>query len=149
MKAMLLKMSVITTLAIFLFVGTSWADGGNNRYYKKVDKKYLRSGPDRNDGHHGWSHNGREWYESLRHRYRIHDDRHRAVHRAKLHAFKHHRKYHRPVHKLRHYRQQDHYRHKVIRRHYHKHKPPYNVFSYRASLYDPGWSVTIKTRNRR
>ena len=39
MKATVLKMSVITTLAIFLFAGTSWADGGNNRHHKKVDKK--------------------------------------------------------------------------------------------------------------
>ena len=146
MKATLLKMSVITTLAIFLFVGTSWADGGNNRHHKKVDKKHFRSGPDRNDGHQGWSHNGRGCYESPRQRYKKHDDRHRAAHRGKIHAFKHHRKYHRPVHKLRHH---DHYLHKVIRRHYHKHKPSYNVFSYQASLYDPGWSVTIKTRSRR
>ena len=146
MKATLLKMSVTTTLAIFLVVGISWADGGNNRHHKKVDKKHFRSGPHRSGGHHGWCHNGRGWYESPRHHYKKYYNGHRSAHIAKRHAFKHH---HKPVPNLRHYRQHDQYRHKVIRRHYHKHKPSYNVFSYRASLYDPGWSVTIKTRNRR
>ena len=146
MKATLLKMSMIATLAIFLFVGTSWADGGNNRHHKKVDKKHLRSGHHRNSGDQGWSHNGRGWYKSPRHHYKRHHNRHWASHRSKRHAFKHHHKYRRPVHKHWH---DNHCRHKVVRRHYHRHKPSYNVFSYRASLYDPGWSVTIKTRNRR
>jgi hypothetical protein len=100
MKATLLKMSVITTLAIFLFVGISWADGEKNRLPKKVDKKHY--------------------------------DRHWAVYRAKRQVFQNH-----------------HYRHRVIRKHYHRYKPFHNVFSYRASLFDPGWSFTIKTRSRR
>ena len=61
MKATLLKMSVITALAIFLFVGTSWADSAKNRLPKKVDKKHFRTGLDRSDRHQGWSHNGRGW----------------------------------------------------------------------------------------
>ena len=146
MKATLLKMSVITTLAIFLFVGTSWADGRNNRHHKKADKKNLRSGHHRSHADQGWSHNGRRWHKSPWHPYKRQNDRHWASHRAKRHAFKHYHKYRRPFHKHWH---DNHYRHKVIRRHYHRHKPSYNVFSYRASLYDPGWSVTIKTRNRR
>ena len=149
MKATILKMSVITTFAIFLFAGTSWADGGKNRHHKKVHKKHFRTGHHRSDGYHGWYHNGRGWYESTRRHYKKHYDRHRAAHRAKRHAFKHHHRYHRPVHKHRHCRHHDHYRHKVFRKHYHKHKPSHNVFSYRASLYDPEWSVTIKTRSRR
>ena len=149
MKATLIKMSVITTLAIFLFVGTSWADGGNNRHQKKVDKKHFRSGHHRSDGYHGWSHYGRGWYEPSRRHHKKHFDRYRAAHRVKRHAFKYRHQYHRPVHKHRHYRHHDHYRHKVICKHYHKHKPSHNVFSYRASFYDPGWSVTIKTRSRR
>ena len=32
MKAKLLKISVITTVVIFLFAGASWADGGKNRH---------------------------------------------------------------------------------------------------------------------
>jgi hypothetical protein len=36
----------------------------------------------------------------------------------------------------------------VIRKHYHKHKPSYNVFIYRGSIFEPGWSVTIKTKSR-
>ena len=147
MKARILKMSVITTLAIFLFAGTSWADSGKNRHHNKVHKKHFRTGHhNKNDGYHGWSHYDRGWYESPRRHYKKHYNRHRAAHRAKRHTFKHHHKYYRPVHKL---RQHDYYRHKVIRRHYHKHKPSYNVFSYRASIHDPGWSVTIKTRSRR
>ena len=146
MKATLLKMSVITTLAIFLFVGNSWADGRNNRHHKKVDEKHFRSGHHRSNGDQGWPHNGRGWYKSPRHHYKKHHDRHWASHRSKRHAFKHHHKYRRPFHTHWH---DNHCRHKVVRKHYHRHKPSYNVFSYRASLYDPGWSVIIKTRNRR
>ena len=145
MKAMLLKMSVITTLAIFLFVSTSWADGGNNRYYKKVDKKHLRSGHHRSNGDQGWSHNSRGWYKSPRHHYKRHHDRHWASHRAKRHVFRHHHQYHRPFHKHWH---GNHCRHNIIRRHYHRHKPSYNVFSYRGSIFEPGWSVTFKTKSR-
>jgi hypothetical protein len=36
----------------------------------------------------------------------------------------------------------------VICRHYHKHKPSYNVFSYWGSIFEPGWSVTFKTKSR-
>jgi hypothetical protein len=36
----------------------------------------------------------------------------------------------------------------VICRHYHKHKPSYNVFSYKRSIFEPGWSVTFKTKSR-
>jgi hypothetical protein len=36
----------------------------------------------------------------------------------------------------------------VINKHYHKHKRSYNVFSFRAPVFEPGWSVTIKTKSR-
>ncbi len=148
MKTSLLKMSVITTLAIFLFAGTSWADGGNNRHHKQVHKKHFRTGHHGSDGDHGWSHYGRGWYEYPRRYYKKPYNRHQVAHRAKRHAFKHRLRYHRPVHKHRHYRHHDHYCHKVIRRHYHKHKPSYNGYSYRSQIFEPGWSISIKTKSR-
>jgi hypothetical protein len=36
----------------------------------------------------------------------------------------------------------------VIRKHYHKHKPSYNGFSFRMPTFEPGWSVIIKTKSR-
>lgn len=132
MKATLLKMSVITTSAIFLFAGASWADGEKNRLHKTVDKKHVRPGPDRSDRHQGRSYNGRGWNESPQHHYKQPYVRHWAAHSAKRHVFKHH-----------------HYRPMVIGKHYHRYKPSHNVFSYWATIHDPGWSVTIKTRSRR
>ena len=146
MKATLLKMSMITASAIFLFVSTSWADGRENRHHKKVEKKHFRSGHHRSDGYQETSRYNRGWYESPRSHHKKHYDGHQAAYRAKRHAFMDGRKFHRPLHK---HRYHDHYRHKLIRRHYHKYKPSYNVFSYRASIYDPGWSVTIKTKSWR
>ena len=143
MKAKLLKMSVITTMVmIFLFAGASWADGAKNRHHKQVRNKHIRTEHDRSDRYQEPSHYGRRWYEHPRRHYKKHYDRHPAGHRAERRAFQHHQKYYRSV------RKHDRYRHKVIHKHYHKHKPSYNGFSYRTPLLEPGWSVTIKTKNR-
>ena len=142
MKAMLLKMSVMTIMVIFLFAGASWADDAKNRHHKIVRNKHIRTEPDRSDRYREPSHHSRRGYEHPRRHYVKRYVRHPAVHKAKKNAFKHGRKYHRPVHK------HDHYRHKVIRKHYHKHKPSYNVFSFRVPAFEPGWSVTFKTKNR-
>ena len=142
MKAKLLKMSVITTMVIFLFAGVSWADGRKSRHHKQVRNDHIRTEHDRGHGYRQSSHHNREWYEHPRGHYQKHYDRHPAAHRAERHAFKHRHRYHRPFHR------HDHYRHKVIRKHYHKHKPSYNGFSYGASIFEPGWSVTIRTKSR-
>ena len=143
MKAKLLKMSVITTMVmIFLFVGASWADNAKDRHHKQVGNKHLRTEHDRSDGYREPSHLSRRWYEHPRRHYKKHYDRHPAAHRAERYAFKHRQKYHRPV------RKPDHYRPKVIHKHYHKHKPSYNGFSFRVPAFEPGWSVTFKTKNR-
>ena len=132
MKAKLLKMSVITTMVmIFVFAGASWADGAENRHHKQVRNKHIRTEHDRSDGYREPSHYSRRWYEHPRPHYKKHYDRHPAAHRAERHAFQHRQKYHRSVSK-----------------HYHKHKPSYNVFSYRARVFDPGWSFSIKSKSR-
>ena len=141
MKTTLLKMSVITTMAFFLLAGTSWADRGKDRHHQ-TRNKHMRTDHDRSDRYSGWSHNGRGWDKYPRRHYKKHYDRHRAAHRAERHYLKHHRKYHRPVHK------HDYYRHKVVRKHYHKHKPSYNGFSHRAPFFEPGWSITFHTKSR-
>ena len=142
MKAKLLKISVMTAAIIFLFAGASWADGGKNRHHKQVRKKHFRSNYNGSHGYQKPSHNNRSRFEHPRRDYQKHYNRHRAVHRAERYAFKHCQKYHRPVHR------QDRYRHKVINKHYHKHKRSYNVFSFRAPVFEPGWSVTFKTKSR-
>ena len=142
MKAKLLKISVITTMVIFLFAGASWADGGKNRHHKQVGNEHIRTEHDRVDGYREPFHYNREWYEYSRRHYQKQYDRHLAAHRAERHAFNHRHRYYRPVHK------HDHYRPKVIRKHYHRHKPSYNVFSYRGSIFEPGWSVIIKSKSR-
>ena len=142
MKAKRLKMSVITTMVIFLFAGASWADGGKNRHHKQVGNEHIRTEHDRGHGYREPSQYNREWYEHRRGHYQKHYDRHLAAHRAERHAFQHRQKYHKPVSK------HDRYRHKVIRKHYHKHKPSYNLFSYRVPVFEPGWSVSIKTKSR-
>ena len=142
MKAKRLKMSVITTMVIFLFAGASWADGAKNRHQSQVGTKHIRTEHDRSDRYREPSHYSRRGYEHPRRPFKKHYDRHPAAHRAERHAFKHRQTYHRPVHK------HDHYRHKVIRKHYHKHKPSYNGFSFRVPTFEPGWSVTFKTKNR-
>jgi hypothetical protein len=142
MKAKRLKMSVITAAVIFLFAGASWAVDGKNRHHKQVGKGHIRTEHDRSDGHREPSHYNRRGYEPPRRDYQKHYDRHPAAHRAERPAFKHLQNYHGPVHGL------DRYRHKVIRKHYHKHKPSYNVFSYGGSIFEPGWSVIIKTTRR-
>jgi hypothetical protein len=142
MKAKLLKMSVITTMVILLFAGASWADVGKNRHQKQARNEHLRTEHDRSDRYRKPSLYSHRWDKYPRRHYQKHYDRHPAAHRAERHAFKHRQKYHRPICK------HDLYRHKVIRRHYHKHKPSYNVFSYRGSIFEPGWSVTFKTKSR-
>lgn len=142
MKAKLLRISVITTMAIFLFAGASWADSAKNRHSKQVGNKHIRTEHDRSDGYREPSHYSRIGYEHPRRHYNKQYDRHPAAHRAERHAFQHRQKYHRPVQNY------DRYRHKVIRKHYHKRKPSYNVFSYRAPAFGPGWSVSIKTKSR-
>jgi hypothetical protein len=142
MKAKLLKMSVITTMVIFLFAGASWADGAKDRHHKQVRNKHIRTEHDRRDECREPSHYSRRWYEHSRRDYKKHYDRHPAAYRAERHAFKHHQKYHRPVYNY------DRYRHKVIRKHYHKRKPSYNGFSFRAPVFEPGWSVSIKSKSR-
>jgi hypothetical protein len=117
MKANLLKMSVITTMVIFLFAGASWADGAENRHHKQARNKHIRTEHHRSDGYLGPSHYSRRWYELPQ-------------------------KYHRPA------RKHDRYRHQVICKHYHKHKPSYNLFSYRVQVFEPGWFVGIKTKSR-
>ena len=142
MKATLLKISVITTMAIFLFAGASWGDGAKNRHPKKVGNKHIRTEPDRSDGYREPSHYSRRGYEHPPRYYNKNYDRHPAAHRAERHAFQHRQKYLRPVQNY------DRYSPKVIRKHYHKRKPSYNVFSYRAPAFGPGWSVSIKTKSR-
>ena len=145
MKTRLLKISVIATLAIILFAGTSWADRGKNRHDGQKQNKHFRSSHQRHDGYHKPSHHCRGWYDHHRRHNKKYYDRHWAAHRAERHAFKHHLKHHRGLHKNRHH---NHYRHRVIRKHYHKHKPSHNLFSYKASIFDPGWSITFKTKSR-
>ena len=142
MKAKLLKISVMTAAIIFLFAGASWADGGKSRHHKQVRNKHFRTEHPRSDRNPDRSHYNRRSYQHPRRHYQKHYDRHRAVHRAERYAFKHRQKNHRPVHR------QDRYRHKVINKHYHKHKRSYNVFSFRAPVFEPGWSVTFKTKSR-
>ncbi len=142
MKAKSLKISVMAAAIIFLFAGASWADGGKIRHHKQVRNKHFRTEHPRSDRNPAGSHYSRRSYEHPRRHYQKHYDRHRAVHRAERYASRHRHKYHRPVHR------QNHYRHKVINKHYHKHKRSYNVFSFRAPVFEPGWSVTIKTKSR-
>jgi hypothetical protein len=142
MKAKLLKISVMTIMVIFLFAGASWADGAKNRYHKQDRNKHSRIEPDRNNRYREPSHNSRRGYEYPRRQYKKHYVRHPAAHRAERDAFNHDRRYHRPVHK------HDPHRRKVIRKHYHKRKPSYNVFSFRVPSFEPGWAVTFKTKNR-
>jgi len=142
MKAKLLKMSVMTTMVIFLFAGASWADDAKDRHYKQDRNKHIRTEPGRSDGYREPSHNSRRGYEHPRRHYVKHYVRHPAVHRTERHAFKHRQRYHSSIHT------RDYHRHKVIRKHYHKHKPSFNVFSYGGSIFEPGWSVTFKTKNR-
>ena len=142
MKAKLLKISVMTTMVLFLFAGASWADRGNNRHHKRDRNKHIRTEHDRRDRYREPSHYNRRGYEHPRHQYKNHFVRHPAAHRAERHAFKHRRKYHRPVY------EHDHQRPRVIRKHYHKTKPSFNVFSFRAPAFEPGWSVTFRTKNR-
>ena len=142
MKAKRLKMSVIAAMVIFLFAGASWADGAKNRHQKQVGNEHIRTEHDRSDGHREPYLYNRGWYEHPRRDYQKHYDRHPATYRAERHVFKYRQTYHRPVYGLDHPRQQ------VIRKHYHKHNPSYNVFSYRASVFEPGWSVIIKTTRR-
>ena len=141
MKAKLPKMGMMTTAIIFLFAGASWADGGKKRYHKQVGNKHIRTEPDRSDGYHKPSHYSPRRHEHSRRHYKKQYDRHPPAHRAERHAFKHRQKYHSPVYNY------DRYRHKVIRKHYHKRKPSYNVFSFRAPVFEPGWSVTFKTKS--
>ena len=142
MKAKLLKISVMTIVVIFLFAGASWADGEKNRHHKQDRNKHIRTEHDRSDRYREPSHNSRRSYEYPRRQYKKHYVRHPAVHRAERHAFNHDRRYHRPVHK------HDPHRRKVIRKHYHKRKPSYNVFSFRVPAFESGWAVTFKTKNR-
>jgi hypothetical protein len=142
MKAKLLKISVMTIMVIFLFAGASWADSAKNRHHKHVRNKHIRTEHDKSDRYREPSHNSRRGYEHPRRQYKKHYVRHPAAHRAERHAFNHDRRYHRPVHK------HDPHRRKVIRKHYHKRKPSYNVFSFRVPSFEPGWAVTFKTKNR-
>ena len=142
MKAKLLTISVMTIVVIFLFAGASWADGARNRHHKQDRNKHIRTEPDKRDRYREPSHNSRRGYEHPRRHYKKHYARHPAAHRTERHAFKHDRRYHRPVHK------HDPHRRKVIRKHYHKRKPSYNVFSFRVPSFESGWAVTFKTKNR-
>ena len=159
MKATLLKMIMITTMVIFLFAGAAWADHGKNRHRHQFRHKPSCTDYDRQHGYHDSSHHKRGWYEHPRRHHKKHHDRHLAVHRAERHYFKHHRNDHRWAHKHRHqhhyrhhghYRDHGHYHHKqkAFRKHYHKHKRSYNVFSYRTSDFGPGWSIAFKTKSR-
>ncbi len=153
MKTKLLKISVITTTVIFLFAGASWAGGAKNRHHRQGRDNQIRTKHDRSHGYQEPSHFN---YRRNGQHYKKHYNRHRAVHRAQRHAFKHHQKYHRAArHALKHrhkyhrpVHRHDHYRRQVIHKHYRKHKSSYNVFSYRASVFEPGWSITIKTKSR-
>lgn len=141
MKAKLLKMSVITTMVMFLFAGASWADRGKDRHHKQVRNKQIRTEHNRSDRYRERSYYSRRGYEHPRRHDKKRYVRHPAAHRAERQAFEHRQKYRRPVHK------HDHQRRMVIRKHYHKHKPSYNVFSFRAPAFEPGWSVTFKTKS--
>ena len=138
MKAKSMKMSVMTTAVIFLLAGASWADGGKNRHHRRVEKKHFQTEHNRKDGYREPSHDRQRTV----HRAERHDFRHdREYHRAQKRVFKHHRKIHRRIENRSHYRHKDNYKH------YHKHRPFHKVYSYRASAFDPGFSITIKTKN--
>ena len=167
MKTKRLKTSVVTIVVIFLFAGASWADGAKNRHHGQVRKNHIRTTHDRSHGYQKPSDFNHRRYARF---YQKHYDRHRAAHKAERRAFKHHQKYHRAErHAFKHHQKyhraerhafkhrhkynrsvhgRDHYRHKVICKHYHKHKPSYNVFSYGTSVFEPGWSISIKTKSR-
>ena len=141
MKANIMKISVLATILIFLSAGASWADHPKKRYYNKVEDKHIR-GEYRDGRDYGKrSRFDHDRYDHRRHHYTKHNDRHRIAHWNGKHAFKHRHGYHRPVYK------HDHYRHERRHGHYHRHKPVYKTFTFRAPAFEPGWSVTIKSKS--
>lgn len=144
MKATLLKMSVMATAIIFLLAGASWADNEKTRHHRRVGEKQVYTDQNRKDGFREWSHDGHGSYEHSRSHEQNHYNRHSDSHRVERHAGWYHHKYHRALHKQYHH----HYRRMVIQKDYRKHRPSNHLFSYRASAFDPGFSITIKTKNR-
>ncbi len=142
MKANLMKISVLATVLIFLLAGASWADNRKSRNYNKVENKHSRNEYDGRNGYRRPSHFNQGRYEHPRCHDKKRDDRHLAADRDRKYAVKYRHKYHQPVHK------QDYYRYNRRHNHYHKHKSSYNVFSFRAPAFEPGWTVIIKTKNR-
>ena len=141
MKTNIMKISVLAAVFIFLAAGASWADHPKKRHYKKVEKKHVRSDyrDSRDYGNRSDFDHGR--YDRRRHHFKKHHDRHLIAHRNGKHAFKHRHRYHRPVYK------HDHYRHNRRHYHYHRHKPTYNILSFKVPAFEPGWSVTIKSKS--
>ncbi|MGD1972297.1 MAG: hypothetical protein PVF24_11850 [Desulfobacterales bacterium] len=170
MKAKLLKTSVITSILIFLIAGVVWADDGRHRQRHGPKKKHFHNDHYRKNAPRGSSHNRREYHRHKRHYYAKLHNRHLAAHRAARHALKryrdhhkahrhalrHHREYHRAQrHAFKHYYKNhgrfgklSHYYHKDTHKHHRKYRPSRKVFSYWASSFKPGWSITIMSKNR-
>lgn len=142
MKATSLKISVMATAIIFLLAGASWSDNEKTRYQRRVGKNQVHPDQNSKDGFRNWSHDGRGSYEHSRRHDQKHYTRHSASHRVERYAGRYLHKYHSALH------YQDHYRRMVIQKYYRKYRPSNHLFSYRASVFDPGFSITIKTKNR-
>lgn len=142
MKANIMKMSVLATVLILLSAGASWADNQKKRHYNKVENKRIRSEYRDSRDYGKRPHFNRGRYDHPRRQFKIHNDRHLIAHKDGNHAVKYRHRYQRPFDK--------HYRYSDKRRHYHyyKHKPTYNIFSFRVPDFDPGWSVIIKSKSR-
>jgi hypothetical protein len=134
MKTKLLKISVLTTALFLLFAGACWAYREKDRQRRPVGNKHIHSKQDRNTGYYERSHHNRRSYEHPRRQNKRQYRPHHAPFRAKRHAFNHGYRHH--------------HRHKVYHRHYHRHQKSHNAFSYRMSIFEPGWSITVKTKNR-
>jgi len=169
MKTKLLKMSVITSILIFSIAGTSWANDGRHRHKYQSGTKHFNTDHYQKDLHRGSPHN-RYWpHRHKRHHYAKHHYRHLAAHRAERRAIKHLRDYHKARrHAIRHHREYHraqghafkhrhknhgrfgkhrHYYHKDTHEHRRKHRPSRNMFSYWVSAFEPGWSITITSKN--
>ncbi len=132
MKSNLLKISVLATVLILLSASASWADSRTTRYYNKAGNQHFRSEYDRNSGYQKPSYFNRSRYAQPRDHYKKNDDRYLAAHRVAKRTVKYRHDYPRPVHK---------------HDHYYKYKPSCNIFSFRVPVFEPGWSVIIKSKS--
>lgn len=141
MRTKLLKISVLTAALIFLFTSASWADDRKNRHHNHGQNKQIRNGYDRNAQLHRPSHANHSLRKHDHGRYKKYHVYHQPAHHTKRHYYKHHYKNHRPG--AGHHR----YHKKAIRKHQHRRKSPVKVF-YIGSVFEPGWSVIVKTKSR-